>query len=81
MFTAASDSRVEDMDGIDRVDLAVRFLRPRLIISYRRPLQAQQFLDYAVSRWRGSTIECRRHWVCGGQETDAATCAAQRLAS
>jgi hypothetical protein len=80
MFNAASDSRAEGMGDIDRVDLEVRFSRPRLIISYRQPLQAQQFLDYAVSRWRGFTIECRRHWVCGGPR-DAATCAARRLAS
>jgi hypothetical protein len=66
MFNATSDSRAEGMGGIDRVDLEVRFSRPRLIISSRRPLQAQQFLDYAVSRWREFTIECRRHWICGG---------------
>ena len=68
IFNAASNSIEKSMDGMDRVDLEARSSRLRCIASYRQPLQAQQFLDYASSRWCGFAIECKRHCVCGGQE-------------
>jgi hypothetical protein len=67
MFNAASDSRAEGMGGIDRVDLEVRFSRPRLIISSRRPLQAQP-LAWVYHRVQASLdlrgAKRRRHLCC-----------------